>query len=280
MDPKIDNSVIASTANAGAVTLVTGGGTGIGAATAETLARSGAKVAICGRRTEPLAAVRERIEAAGGECHTVLTDVRDPDQVEAMVGDVLGRFGSIDILVNNAGGQFTAPAAEISPKGWRAVHNLNVDAVWSVTRSVAETAMIPARRGVVFFVGFAPRRGIPGFAHACAARAAVENLASTLALEWSRYGIRSIYLAVGSVASEGLEQYGAEHAARMAGLIPLKRLGTPLDVALPIAFLASPAGAYVTGTSIVIDGGLDAWGRGEAPPPLAEDTPPQEEEQG
>ena len=140
--------------------------------------------------------------------------------------------------------------------------------------------MIPARRGVVFFVGFAPRRGIPGFAHACAARAAVENLASTLALEWSRYGIRSIYLAVGSVASEGLEQYGAEHAERMAGLIPLHRLGTPLDVALPIAFLASPAGAYVTGASIAIDGGLDAWGRGEAPPPLAEDTPSQEEEQG
>src|SRR5581483_10546398 len=93
------------------------------------------------------------------------------------------RFGPIDVLVNNAGGQFAAPAQEISDAGWRAVHRLSVDAVWNVTRTVATRCMIPAGGGLVVFIGFSPLRGNPGFAHASAARAAVSNLASSLALE-------------------------------------------------------------------------------------------------
>jgi citronellol/citronellal dehydrogenase len=260
-------SVLRLDATAGKVALVTGGGTGIGAATALELARTGASVVICGKREEPLAAVRATIEAAGGACLAVPTDVREPDQVETLVNAALDRFGAIDLLVNCAGGQFTAPAEEISPNGWRAVHRLAVDAAWTVTRLVAERSMIPRRGGVVVFVGFSPRRGIPGFAHASAARAALENLASGLSLEWSRYGIRTVCVSPGTIATEGLDQYGG-NLEEWARAVPMQRLGTPEEVASVIAFLCSPGGAYVTGATVVVDGGADAWGQGESPPPL------------
>jgi citronellol/citronellal dehydrogenase len=128
--------------------------------------------------------------------------------------------------------------------------------------------MIPRRGGLIVFVGFSPLRGIPGFAHACAARAAVANLASGLALEWSRYGIRSVCVAPGTIATEGLEQYGAGAVERWQRSVPLGRLGSPQEVASLIAFLATPAGSYITGTTIVVDGGVDAWGLAEQPPPL------------
>jgi citronellol/citronellal dehydrogenase len=121
---------------------------------------------------------------------------------------------------------------------------------------------------VVVFVGFSPRRGVPGMAHAAAARAAVENLASGLAAEWSRYGIRAICVAPGTILTEGLRQYGEDRIADWERGIPLGRLGTPDDVAGLIAFLASDGGAYVTGTTVVVDGGIDAWGHGEPPPDL------------
>ncbi len=270
--PRADASVLRSDVNTGKVALVTGGGTGIGAATALELARTGAAVVICGKREEPLATVQRAIEDGGGACLAVPTDVRELDQIEALVDAALERFGSIDFLVNNAGGQFTAPAEEISPNGWRAVHRLAVDASWAMTRLVAARSMIPERSGVVVFVGFSPRRGIPGFAHASSARAALETLASGLSLEWSRYGIRSVCVSPGTIATEGLEQYGAD-LEQWARRIPLQRLGTAEEVASMIAFLCSPGGAYVTGTTVVVDGGSDAWGQAEPPPPLAGPLP-------
>jgi citronellol/citronellal dehydrogenase len=253
-------------ANAGRVALVTGGGTGIGRATALELAGSGARVAICGRREEPLARVREEIERGGGECLAVAADVREPLAVERVVDEALERFGALDVLVNNAGGQFTAPAEEISERGWHAVERLTVDAVWSITRAVATRALIPNGGGLIVFVGFSPLRGIPGFAHASAGRAAVANLASGLALEWSRYGIRSVCVAPGTIATEALDGYGADAVAAWERSVPLGRLGRPEEVAALIAFLASDGGAYITGTTIVVDGGADAWGLAELPP--------------
>jgi citronellol/citronellal dehydrogenase len=251
------------------VALITGGGTGIGRATARELARTGATLAICGRRPELLEAARAELETAGAECLAVPADVREPNQVATLVDAVLDRFGRVDVLVNNAGGGFLAPAEEISLKGWRAVHRLVVDAAWELTRTVATRSMIPNRSGVVVFVGFSPRRGIPQVAHASAARAALENLSSSLSNEWSRYGIRTVCVALGTILTEGLEGYGPERIAAWERTVPIGRLGTPEEAAAVIAFLASPAASYVTGTTVVVDGGTDAWGLGE-PPPRAE----------
>jgi citronellol/citronellal dehydrogenase len=255
-------------ANAGRIALITGGGTGIGRATALELAASGARVAVCGRREEPLARVRAKIEDSGGECLAVAADLREPAGVEHVVGAALDRFGTLDVLVNNAGGQFTAPAEEISEKGWSAVERVTVDAVWSMTRAVATRAMIPGGGGLVVFVGFSPLRGIPGFAHASAGRAAVANLASGLALEWSRHRIRTVCVAPGTILTEGLDGYGPDAVEGWARSVPLGRLGRPEEVASVIAFLASAGGAYVTGTTIVVDGGADAWGIAQPPPPV------------
>jgi len=247
-------SPLAPDANAGKVALVTGGGTGIGRATALELARTGAKVLVCGRRPEPLEAVQAEL---GEDCLAVPTDVREPEQVAALIDRALERFGRIDVLVNNAGGQFLAPAEEISLRGWRAVHRLAVDAVWDLTRAVAERSMIPNKDGVVVFIGFSPRRGMAEMAHAAAARAAIENLAGSLALEWSAHGIRAVCVALGNIATEGLDGYGPERVAEWEREVPLGRLGTPEEAAALIAFLASPGGGYVTGTTVVMDGGLD-----------------------
>jgi citronellol/citronellal dehydrogenase len=247
-------SPLAIDANEGKVALISGGGTGIGRATARELVRTGAQVVICGRREEPLAAVQEEL---GDACLAIPTDIREPDEVEKLVDRALERFGRIDVLVNNAGGQFTAPAEEISLKGWRAVHRLAVDAAWDLTLAVATRSMIPNRDGVVVFISFSPRRGMADFAHAAAARAAVENLAGSLALEWSKYKIRAVCVALGNIGTESLDGYGAERVAEWEREVPLGRLGTADEAAALIAFLVSPGGGYVTGTTVVMDGGLD-----------------------
>jgi citronellol/citronellal dehydrogenase len=253
-------SPLAPDANAGTVALVTGGGTGLGRATALELARSGAGVIVCGRRPEPLEETVKAITALGGECLAVPTDVREPEQVDALVDAALERFGRIDVLVNNAGGQFVAKAEEISPNGWRAVHRLNVDAVWYLTRLVATRSMLPRERGLVVFIGLSPRRALAGMAHGIAARAAVEALAATLALEWGPRGVRTVTVTPGVIRTEGLQGYGAEAIAEWEREVPLRRLGTPEEVGSLIAFLASAGGAYITGATILVDGGIDAGG--------------------
>jgi citronellol/citronellal dehydrogenase len=259
-------SPLSPDANAGAVAVVTGGGTGIGRATALELARTGAAVAICGRRPEPLEETRARIEAAGGDCMAVPADVREPDLVASFADAVLERFERVDVVVNGAGGQFAARPEDISPKGWRAVHRLNVDAAWDVTRTFAERSMIPRRRGLVVFIGFSPRRGMPFMVHSSAARAALENLAGGLAIEWSRFGIRAVCVACGAIDTAGFRAYGDEWVREATRTVPLGRLGLAEEVASTIAFLASPGGGYVTGTTVVVDGGIDAWGMGGPPP--------------
>ena len=262
-------SPLATDANLGRVAIVTGGGTGIGRATAIELARTGASVAICGRRPEPIDAAREALEAAGADVLAMTCDVREPELVSAFLDAVDERFGRVDVLVNNAGGQFAAPLESIALKGLRAVHRLNVDAPWDLTTRVATRWMIPARRGFVAFLGFSPRRGIPTMVHSSIARSALETLAAGIALEWSRYGIRAVTVSCGLIRSEGLAGYGGEELIEgWARSVPMRRAGLAEEVAATIAFLASDGAGYITGTTVVIDGGADAWGLGELPPDL------------
>jgi citronellol/citronellal dehydrogenase len=266
----------------GRVALVTGAGSGLGRETALELARCGARVAICGRREQPLAETVALDPRGAIEAH--VCDIREEDQVERMVDAVLERHGRIDLLVNNAGGQFLAPAESITPKGFRTVIRLNVEGTWLVTHAVATRAMIPSGRGgKVFSVTLSPHNGMPGMAHSGAARAAVENLMRTLAVEWARFDIRLLALAAGQFATQTmLTKYPLAIVERVAHTIPLQRLGTEREFAWLVAYLASPAGDFFSGAVITMDGARDDW-LGPWPPPQAADEegrPLSEERRG
>ena len=242
----------------GQVALLSGGGSGLGRASALELAALGARVVVCGRRVEPL----EQTAAAadGGRCEAIACDIREEEQVEGLVDEVLTRHGRIDLLVNNAGGQFLTPAEDITPKGFRTVIRLNVEGTWLMTHAVATKAMIAGGGGKIINVTLSPHHGLPGMAHSSAARAAVENLTRVLSIEWARFGIRLTALAAGHFATETLmTKYPTPVVEGVAGTVPLQRLGTEEEFAWLVAFLASPAGDYFSGAILTIDGARDNW---------------------
>jgi citronellol/citronellal dehydrogenase len=254
----------------GQICVVSGAGTGLGRATAIELASLGATVIGCGRRPGPIEETVRMIREAGGTAEGEPMDIRDAEAVDTLFDGVLERHGRVDVLVNNAGGQFVATPEAISAKGWRAVQRLNGDAVWDVTRTVAERSMIPDGGGLVVFIGFTPPRGIPLMVHASAARAALENLAGGLAIEWSRYRIRAVCVSTGAIDTEAFRAYGDAFVDEAMRTAPLGRIASPEEVASVIAFLSTSGGAYITGTTIVVDGGNDAWGLGFPPPQPAQ----------
>ena len=239
------------------VALVTGGGSGIGLATAKEMYRLGAKVAICGRTQAKLDAAREDI---GPEVLTRACDIREPNQVEEMVKAVIDAFGRVDILVNNAGGQFPSPAQHISPNGFLAVIKNNLVGTFHVTREIANQSMIPNKHGRIVNVIANIYRGFPGMVHTGAARAGVENMTMTLAVEWAQFGILVNSVAPGIIRSSGTAQYPPQLLERGIQQTPLKRAGTVDEVAASIVFLASPAAQFITGTTLRLDGGQALWG--------------------
>jgi citronellol/citronellal dehydrogenase len=251
--------VLRSDCLADRVALVTGGGTGIGRATALRLARLGAQVVVMGRRADLLEETRAAAGIDALDITAIPIDLREFDAVDAALDQVLERHGRIDLLVNNAGGQFLAPAETVSANGFRAVTRLNLDAPWYLTTRVAARSMIPNHYGKVASVTMTPQRGIPGMAHSSAARAAVESLTKTLAVEWGQYGIRLVSVAPGIVHTDAWENYGLDPKGVGDSML-LDRLQRPEEVAEVIAFCLSPAGDYITGTTIIADGGWNLVG--------------------
>src|SRR5919109_1110593 len=242
----------------GQVAIVSGGGSGLGRAIALELAALGAQVVVCGRRKEPLDETAGL--ADGGRIEARSCDIREEDQVAVLVDGMMERHGRIDLLVNNAGGQYLSPAEDITPKGFRTVIRLNVEGTWLMTHAVATKAMIPGEGGKIVNVTLSPHHGLPGMAHSSAARAAVENLTRVLSIEWARFGIRLTALAAGHFATETLRtKYPKQVVEGVAGTVPLGRLGTEEEFAWLVAYLASPAGDYLSGAVLPIAGARHNW---------------------
>jgi citronellol/citronellal dehydrogenase len=268
----------------GQVAIVSGGGSGLGRASALELAELGARVVVCGRRAEPLEETAARADA--GRVEAQPCDIREETEVDALVESVLDRHGRIDVLVNNAGGQYLTPAEDITPKGFRTVLRLNVEGTWLMTHAVATKAMMGGESpgGKIVNVTLSPHQGLPGMAHSSAARAAVENLTRVLSIEWARFDIKLTALAAGPFDTETLRtKYPKPVVEGVAGTVPLGRLGTEEEFAWLVAFLASPAGDYFSGAILTIDGARDNW-FGSWPPggitdesgkPLAEERRPK-----
>ncbi|HEY9067378.1 MAG TPA: SDR family oxidoreductase [Burkholderiaceae bacterium] len=242
---------------AGQVVVVTGGGSGIGRCTAHELAALGAAVALVGRKVEKLEAVRAEIAEAttGATCSTHVCDIREEDAVRTTVATVLARHGRIDGLVNNAGGQFPAPLAAISAKGWDAVVRNNLTGGFLMARECVTQWMATAGRGAIVNIIADIWGGMPGMGHSGAARAGMLNFTETAALEWAPVRVNAV--APGWIASSGMDQYPSAMRETLRGLnelVPLRRLGTESEVSAAIVFLLSPAAAFISGACLRVDG--------------------------
>lgn len=241
------------------IVLVTGGGSGIGFAIATQFLDLGAQVIISGRNAEKLTKAIAVLESHGS-VHSEITDIREPEQIEQLAKTIKDKFGRLDILVNNAGGQFPSAAENISYNGFRAVINNNLNGTFYMSQIMAKSFFIPQKEGSIINIIANVFRGFPGMVHTGAARAGVDNLTKTLAVEWSRFNIRVNAIAPGIIQSTGLENYPPEFLKGIEAEIPAKRMGTTNEVAYPVIFLSSPMAAFITGETLYVDGGNRLWG--------------------
>jgi NAD(P)-dependent dehydrogenase (short-subunit alcohol dehydrogenase family) len=244
---------------AGKSVIVTGGGTGIGATIARELAARGARVLIASRNAEHLEPVAAAIRADGGAVELCVCDVRDAAQVEATIERAHAAFGDLDVLINNHGASFFRPAVEISPNGFATIVAINLTGTFLCSTAAARRWIARGRGGRIINVSSeAGVYGSPGMAHYGAAKAGVQNLTRTLAMEWARHGILVNCIAPGPIDTPeaGARTWPTPEIRRaVERSTALGRLGRTEEIAWPCVFLASEASGYVTGQTISIDGG-------------------------
>jgi peroxisomal 2,4-dienoyl-CoA reductase len=255
----------------GRVALVTGGGSGIGRGIADTLATLGAHVVLASRKQERVDVAAAEIRAAGGKASGVAVDVREQEQVKDVMARIADEHGRLDVLVNNAAGNFYAPSESLSVNAWKSVVEIDLYGTFFCSQ-----AALPAMRasGGGIFVNISMTlhyRGWPLMAHATAAKAGIDALTRTLALEWARDRVRVNAIAPGPIPTEGVRKaftppptadgvpdvFAVERAMESYAktAIPLGRWGSPSDIGAMVAYLCSPAASWITGAIMVVDGG-------------------------
>ncbi|MBN9427250.1 MAG: SDR family oxidoreductase [Burkholderiales bacterium] len=242
--------------------VVTGGGSGIGRCTAHELASLGARLALVGRKPDKLDAVRAEIAAAvpeaAGCVSTHVCDIREEALVRDTVAAILAEHGRIDGLFNNAGGQFPAPLRDISQKGFETVLRNNLTGGFLMARE-CYTQWMETHGGAIVNIIADIWHGMPGMGHSGAARAGMMSFTETAACEWAAAGVRVNAVAPGWIASSGLETYPPAFQQRIRDLarkVPLQRLGTESEVSAAVVFLLSEAAAFITGSTLRVDGGV------------------------
>jgi NAD(P)-dependent dehydrogenase (short-subunit alcohol dehydrogenase family) len=241
------------------VVLVSGGAGGIGMATAVLFGRLGATIVSCGRDEAKMAAFEEDMASLDIPCFTQALTIRDADLVGGLMAAVWERFGRLDVLINNAGGQFAAPAMDISPNGWRTVVDTNLTGSWLMMQAAARQWRDHKQPGCIINMVTVLAMCTSGIAHTQAARAGEIHLTRGLCVEWAPYDIRLNSIAIGVVASPGLVHY-PDSAKPSFDHNPMRKVGTAQDIAQAAVYLAGPAGAFINGTVLTVDGGADVWG--------------------
>jgi peroxisomal 2,4-dienoyl-CoA reductase len=252
-------AVFSPDALAGRIALITGGSSGIGLGIAEAFAALGASLVITGRKPDKLAEAERHLRDGGARVLAIAADVRDYAATRGVIDRTLEEFGALDVLVNNAAGNFNCPFADMSPNGWRAVVDIDLNGTFNFCHNAFQALKASRFGGRVINISLAQvESGWPGAAHAASAKAGVTALTRSLAVEWGPHGIRINNVLPGPIeGTEGLRKlYEARgEAEKELGRMALGHFGETDDIAMACAFLASPAGDFITGADLAVDGG-------------------------